>query len=111
MIDMEDPARSPLWVGSSQAHEPGVYEEAGWANNGKQASKLQSSTVCASFPASKFLPWVPALSSLRDGVCSERRKMKLTIFLPRWLWSQCSIPVIETIAKTPKFLKSSFPLL
>jgi hypothetical protein len=49
------------WVGG-----PGFYKKAGWANQGKQASKQHRSMASASASATRFLPWVPVLISFSD---------------------------------------------
>lgn len=50
----------------------GVYKKAGWTSHGEQSCKQCYSKVIASVPASKFLPWVPALTSLGVGLWPER---------------------------------------
>jgi hypothetical protein len=66
------------WAGSL-----GFYKRAGWANQGKQASKEHPSMASASAPA-----WVPVLTSFGDE--QKHGSVKLNKFFPpqlaSWLW-------------------------
>jgi hypothetical protein len=50
----------------------------------EQAGKHCSSMASASVPASRFLSWAPALTSLNDGLCA-RSINQTNPFLPKWL--------------------------
>lgn len=75
VIDVVRP--SPLWVASCWSGSPGFYEKASWANHKKQASEKFPIMLSASSPVSKFLPEVPALTSLSEGHISCRVKQIL----------------------------------
>jgi hypothetical protein len=62
LIDVRGP--TPMWVVPVLAGWPGLHKKGSWASWKEQASKQHSSAVSASFPASLFLPWVPAQSPL-----------------------------------------------
>lgn len=61
------------------AGEPGHYQKARWASNGKQASKQHPSTVPGSVPA-----WISAMASLRDLLWLGQAN-HINFFLPRSL--------------------------
>lgn len=49
-----------------QAGGPGFYKK-GQANYRKQGSRQCFSTVSASGPASRFLPWLPFMKNMKAG--------------------------------------------
>jgi hypothetical protein len=82
-----------LWAGSL-----GFYKKAGWASQGKQASKEHPSMASASAPAS-WPAWVPVLISFGDeqqyGSVSQ-----INPFLPNLLLGHDVCAGIETLTKT-----------
>lgn len=59
------------WAGGTR-----WYKRVGWETHEKEVSKQHPSMVSASISASRFLPWVPALTSLCD---SRACKLKLPL--------------------------------
>jgi hypothetical protein len=82
-----------LWAGSL-----GFYKRAGWASQGRQASKEHPSKASASAPAS-WPAWVPVLTSFGDeqqyGSVSQ-----INPFLPNLLLGHDVCAGIETLTKT-----------
>jgi hypothetical protein len=86
-----------LWAGSL-----GFYKRAGWARQGKQASKEHPSMASASAPAS-WPAWVPVLTSFGDeqqyGSVSW-----INPFLPNLLLDYDVCAGIETLTKTTSYI-------
>ena len=58
---MESPAhyeQGHPWEGG-----PGLRKRVSWASYGEQANEQHSSMASASVPASRFMPWAPAVTS------------------------------------------------
>jgi hypothetical protein len=95
--------KGPLWVGPSLGWKSWFYKRAGWASQGRQASKEHPSMTSASAPAS-WLAWVPVLTSFGDeqqyGSVSW-----INPFLPNLLFGHDVCTGIETLTKTMHFLK------
>jgi hypothetical protein len=73
-------------VGSMPTQHKFILEEQ-IGTHGEKANKKCSFIACASASASRFLPWLPALTSLDDGFISC--KVKSTFSSSRCLWSWC----------------------
>jgi hypothetical protein len=89
----------PLWLGPSLGWLSWFYKRAGWASQGKQASKEHPSMASASAPAS-WPAWVPVLTSFGDkqqyGSVSWIKH-----FLPNLFLGHDVCAGIETLTKTP----------
>ena len=85
-----------LWAGSLE-----FYKKAGWASQGKQASKEQPSMASESAPAS-WPTWVPVLTSF--GYEQQYGSISwVNTFLPNLLLGHDVCAGIETLTKTMTF--------
>ena len=92
-----------LWAGAL-----GFYKRAGWASQGKQASKKHPSMVSASAPAS-WPAWVPVLTSFSDEL--QRGSLSsINSFLPNLLLGHDVCAGIETLTKTNWYQEWHIPV-
>lgn len=66
-------------TGSGAAPGLGWHRKASWGNRAEPSSKEHSSMASGSVRSPRFLPWVPAPTSLSDGVWPGSWKLKQTL--------------------------------
>ena len=94
------------WAGSL-----GFYKRAGWASQGKQASKEHPSIDSASAPAS-WPAWVPVLTSFGDVMTSNVGSVSwINPFLPNLLLCHDVCAGTETLSKTHTIETPAYPWL